>query len=571
MAISRLLSASTIALLLAHPALACEKHQPRKSAQNELKQFGIMHHATPRPRVDSEVPLWSTLGALTYPITTKSTMAQRYFDQGLMFAFGFNHAEARRSFQAAQRLDPFCAMCFWGEALVLGPNINVPMDPALNGAALAALAHATHLKSGASEREKALVDALEARYSADAKPERAALDQAYAAAMVQVAERFPTDQTIAVLAAEALMDLTPWDYWEAGGARPKGRTAEIVGLLERVLAANPDHPGAIHFYIHAVEASDRPERAEAFADRLAGQNLGAGHLAHMPSHIYYRVGRYADSLETNRKAAKADEAFFSQVRPEGVYAGGYYPHNVHFLLVSAQMAGDGATAIDAAEKLQKTVSDDAARAIPWVQPMKAAPFFAHAQFSDPDRILALPRPTGDLPYVDAMWHYARGVAHAAQGDLAGARREADAIATLAAEADIGRLTAAGIPAADVLGLARLVVLGRIEQARSNWSGAVAAFEAAAAIEDKLAYMEPPFWYYPVRQSLGAALLQAGDAARAEEHFRASLRVTPHNGWTLFGLREALSRRGDATGSADAARRFDQSWAGDRSRLSLAKL
>jgi tetratricopeptide (TPR) repeat protein len=570
MAIAKFLSASTIALLLAGPALACKSQQPAKPAQNELKQFGTVRHATPRPRKESEVPLWANLGPLTHPVTTTSSLAQRYFDQGLMFALGFNHAEARRNFQAAQRLDPFCAMCFWGEALVLGPNINAPMDPAMNEAALAALGQATHLIAGAREGERALIGALAARYSADPKAERAALDRAYADAMVEVAERFPADQTVAVLAAEALMDVTPWDYWEAGGATPKGRTATIVALLERVLAANPDHPGAIHLYIHAVEASDRPERAEAFADRLAAQNLDTGHLVHMPSHIYYRVGRYADSLSANRKAAAADEAFFAKVTPEGIYAGGYYPHNIHFLMVSAQMAGDGATAVEAAEKLQATVSDEAARSIPWVQPIKAAPLFAHAQFSEPERILELDRPTGDMPYVNAMWHYARGVAQAARGDLAAARREADAIATLAAEADLGSLAAAGIPAEDVLAIARLIVLGRIEQAQANWSGAVASFEAAAALEDKLAYMEPPFWYYPVRQSLGAALLQAGDAARAAEIFRASLKAAPHNGWALYGLREALARQGDAAGSEDAARRLELSWAGAKT-LSLSRL
>src|SRR5215212_2908770 len=372
MAITRFLSASSLALLLASPSLGCEIAHPKTPVQTELKPFGRMQHATPRPRVESEVPLWSNLGWLTEPVTTKSSIAQRYFNQGLMFALGFNHAEARRSFQAAQRLDPFCAMCFWGEALVLGPNINAPMDPTSNEAALAALAQAVHLMPGADERERALIAALEKRYSAD-PAERAALDEAYANAMVDVAARFPFDNTAAVLAAEALMDLAPWDYWEAGGSKPKGRTAEILALLERVLAANPEHPGAIHFYIHAVEASDRPERAEPDADRLAAQTLGAGHLIHMPSHIYYRIGRYADSREVNRKAAAVDEAFFAEVRPEGIYAGGYYPHNVHFLMVSAQMAGDGATAIEAAEKLERTVPDEAARSIPWVQPIKAAP------------------------------------------------------------------------------------------------------------------------------------------------------------------------------------------------------
>jgi tetratricopeptide (TPR) repeat protein len=218
------------------------------------------------------------------------------------------------------------------------------------------------------------------------------------------------------------------DYWDAGGATPKGRTANILQLLERVLDRNPDHPGAIHFYIHAVEASNRPERAEPYADRLAAQQLGAGHLVHMPSHIYYRTGRYKDSLEVNKKAVAADEALLKSGSQAGIYSGGYYPHNIHFLMVSAQMAGDGPTAIEAAEKLEKAISDEVARDYPWVQPIKAAPLFAHAQFSDPDRILALPRPTGGFPYVEALWHYARGVASAAKNDREAAHAEADAIA-----------------------------------------------------------------------------------------------------------------------------------------------
>lgn len=566
------LAASMTALLLGAPALACEKHDPKKPLQTELKQFGGLPHATPRPSPDAEVPLWSNLGPLTFPVTTQNTMAQRYFDQGLMLAYGFNHAEARRSFQAAQRLDPTCAMCFWGEALVLGPNINAPMDPALNEAALQAQARAASLAAGASPREQALIQALGARYSADPRMERAALDRAYADAMVAAAKRFPKDQDIAALTAEALMDLSPWDYWQAGGKEPKGRTAEIVALLEGVLQVNPDHPGAIHFYIHAVEASDRPQRAEAHADRLRSQDLGAGHLVHMPSHIYYRVGRYAESLAVNRKAAAADEAFFNVVKPEGIYAGGYYPHNIHFLVVSAQMAGDGPTVIEAAEKLERTVSDAAARAMPaFVQPIKAAPLFAHAQFSTPERILDLPKPGEGMPYVTAMWHYARGVAQAARGDLAAARQEADAIAALAAADDLAPLANAGMPAADVMAIARHVVLGRIAQAEKNRPGAVAAFEAAAAIEDRLAYMEPPFWYYPVQQSLGAAHLQAGNAAAAETAFRASLKRMPHNAWALFGLQEALAQRGETAERADVARRLESAWVGDRASLALPRL
>lgn len=541
------------------------------AAQNELKQFGGPLKALPRASgLTDEVPLWE-LGGLSYPVTTASAEAQRYFDQGLMLAYGFNHAEARRSFQAAQRLDPSCAMCFWGEALVLGPNINAPMDASASAPALAAIGKAMALARAAGAREQALIEALSRRYSADPKAERATLDLAYADAMRAVAGRFPFDLDPATLYAESVMNLSPWDYWEAGGARPKGRTAELVATLERVLGANPDHPGAIHLYIHAVEASDRPARAEPYADRLARQKLETGHLVHMPSHIYYRVGRYRDSLEINRAAVAADEAFLAKVTTGGIYGGAYYPHNVHFLMVSAQMAGDGPTVIAAAEKLGRTVSDEAARTIPWVQPIKAAPFYAYAQFGTARTVLDLQAPSADLPFVQAMWHYARGVAHAALKDTASARGEADAIAAIAERADFSALSAGGIPASDLLALAREVVLARIAQGEGDLRAAVGRFEAAVLIEDRLSYMEPPHWYYPVRQSLGAALLMAGRPEEAERAFRESLKRAPNNGWALFGLAEALKARGSAAEAVEVSRRLDRSWAGEREMLDLARL
>jgi tetratricopeptide (TPR) repeat protein len=380
----RLLVGTALAgLLAASAALACEAHRPRPTGPArivaELKGFGTLRHATPQPadggahaapRPDERhVPLWPGMESRSFPADTAHPRAQRFVDQGVMLAFGFNHAEARRSFQEAQRLDPSCALCFWGEALVLGPNINAPMEPGANEAALAVLRRAAALAPQAGPRERALVEALEKRYSADPAADRAALDRAYADAMAAVSARFPDDLALATLAAEALMDLSPWDYWGPGGVEPKGRTEEILALLEGVLARDPDHPGAIHLYIHAVEASSRPQRAEPYADRLARQDLGAGHLVHMPSHIYYRVGRYRDSLEANRRAVAADEAFLKAAPASGIYAGGYYPHNIHFLMVSAQMAGDGATAIEAAGKLERAISDEVAAQYPWVQPI----------------------------------------------------------------------------------------------------------------------------------------------------------------------------------------------------------
>ena len=479
-----------------------------------------MKAATPTPDfADSDPPLWQGLGAVNYKITTANPQAQAYFDQGLRLTYAFNHGEAQRAFRKAQKLDPACAMCFWGEALVLGPNINLPMQDDAAAPAFATAQKAKALAGGASAREQALIAAVAERYSQDPKADRAPLDAAYAAAMAKVAAQFSDDDEIAVLYAESVMDLSPWNYWQPGGHDPNPQSAPIVPTLEGVLARNPSHPGAIHYYIHAVEASDRPERAEPYADRLRGAIPNAGHLVHMPSHIYYRVGRYLDALADNKVAVGVDEKYLAETgAPMGVYRLGYYPHNIHFVMASAQMAGDGVTVIAAADKLRGLIPDELARGIALVQPVKAAPYFAHAQFSTPDAILALPDPGDTIPYVKAIWHYARGIAQAARHDFDAAKAEANAIEIIEHTADFSLLNASGVPAQEVLKLARTVILGRIAQAQGNFAAAVDQFAQAALIQDALPYTEPPYWYYPVRQSLAAALLQAGRLPEAEDQF-----------------------------------------------------
>lgn len=354
---------------------------------------------------DTDPPLWEGLGRVTYRITTANELAQSYFNQGLRLTYAFNHSEAQRAFRKAQKLDPDCAMCFWGEALVLGPNINLPMQEEAVAPAFAAAEKALKLAPKASPREQALIAAVSTRYAKDEKEDRAPLDAAYASAMEKVATQFPDDNEIAVLYAESVMDLSPWNYWQPGGHAPNQQSAPILPTLERVLARDPNHPGAMHYYIHAVEASDRPERAEFAADRLRGAIPGAGHLVHMPSHIYYRVGRYLDALADNKTAIEVDEKYLAATNaPMDVYRLGYYPHNVHFVLASAQMAGDGPTVIAAAEKLRGLIPDEVARGIALVQPVKAAPYFAHALFSPPATVLALADPGDAIPYIKAMWH-----------------------------------------------------------------------------------------------------------------------------------------------------------------------
>ena len=515
--------------------------------------------------------LLSDLGTLHYAITTSVPLAQRFFDQGLRLTYAFNHGEALRAFRKARTLDPDCAMCYWGEALVLGPNINAPMNAAAVAPAFDAVKMAKAVSDKAGAKERALIEALTARYGQDEQADRAGLDKAYADAMQKVAASYPDDDQIALTYAESLMDLQPWDYWEAAGTRPKGRAGEIVGLLETVLQRTPDHPGAIHFYIHLTEASSDPKRATPYAQRLGRLMPGAGHVVHMPFHTFFRVGMYKEAVEANRQAVRADEVYIARSKPIGIYPQAYYPHNVHSLMVSAQMAGDGATVIESADKLGQIVSDAAAKNIPWVQPIKAAPYFAHAQFSDPKTILSLADPGAEFPYVQAMWHYARAVGLANTGDVAAAQAEVEAIGKLQQESDFASLVAGGVPAKEVLQLAQHVARGRIAQANKDLTGAIRHFEAAVALEDTLAYSEPPFWYYPTRQSLGAVLLLAGDSDKAEEVLRTSLVCLPNNGWALYGLMKVYERRGEETHARAAKQLLDKAWTGQMRTLNLARL
>jgi tetratricopeptide (TPR) repeat protein len=541
-------------------------------AQTEVPR-AEMSAARPTPAfADTEPPIWAGLGSVTYKITTANERAQAYFDQGLRLAYAFNHGEAQRAFRVAQKLDPDCAMCFWGEALVLGPNINLPMQEDAIAPAFAAVQKAKALAAKAGPREQALIAALALRYSSDPKVARAPFDAAYAAEMAKVVAQFPDDDEIATLYAEAVMDLSPWDYWKPGGQEPNPQSTPIVPTLERVLARNPNHPGAIHFYIHAVEASDRPKRAEPYADRLRGTIPGAGHLVHMPSHIYYRVGRYLDALEDNKTAVKVDEQYLADTNaPMGVYRLGYYPHNVHFVMAAAQMAGDGQTVIAAAEKLRELIPDEAARGIAMVQPVKAAPYFAHALFSSPEIIIALPDPGDTIPYVKAMWLYARGVALAARRDFASAAAAADAIGTLEHTADFKLLKESNIPAQDVLRIAQTLILARVAQAKGDTSIAIAQFEKAAALQDALPYTEPPYWYYPIRQSLAAALLQAGRFDEAEQQFQRALARAPANAWSYFGLAELYKARGNTAAANQAEADLARTWIGDRRLLQISNL
>ena len=525
----------------------------------------------PMKAASGEVPLYDNLGSLAFKISTRNAQAQAYFNQGLRLSFGFNHAEAQRAFQAAQQLDPQCAMCYWGEALVLGPNINVPMMPEANAPALAALAQAVALKGNVNERERSLIEALEKRYSADPKAERPALDAAYADAMKAAAARFTGDDMILVLFAESAMDTQPWDYWEAAGAKPKGRTNDIVDALETVLRRNPPHAGAIHLYIHTMEASTHPEKALPYANRLGGLVPGAGHLVHMPAHIYYRVGMYRESLAANVRAIEVDESYFKSSPSDPLYKSAYYPHNIHFLMVSAQMGGDGRTAIEAATKLDAAVPVEVVKQFALLQPIKASPYTTHAQFSDPETILKLPAPSDDLVLVSTMHHYARAIAFATRRDTAEAQKEIAAIEKIEANADFKPFEIWGVPAKEIVQTARLVATGRLASASGDLDAAAKAYEAAVHLEEGLAYTEPPYWYYPVRQSLGAVRLRQGRLDEAEKAFRDSLVRVRNNGWALAGLAEVERKKGDTKAEGAARQAFQRAWFGAKEGPDLAKL
>lgn len=543
-----------------------------KTPKTEVGPFSVaIPSAESIAKADANPLLVKDLGDLHYAITTNVKETQQFFDQGLRLAYGFNHGEALRAFRKARTLDPDCAMCYWGEALVLGPNINAPMDPSAVAPAFEAVTKAKSLSNTETAKERALIDALLARYSQDGKADRVALDKAYSAAMKTVATRYSDDDDIAILYVESLMDLQPWDYWNALGTEAKGGTSEMMGLIEKVLKRSPNHPGAIHFYIHLTEASSDPSKAVPYAKRLADLTPGAGHLVHMPFHTFFRVGMYKEAIESNRKAVKVDEAFIARAAPIGMYPLAYYPHNVHSLMVSAQMAGDGPTVIDSAGKLDRIVSSPAAKEIALLQPVKAAPYFAHAQFSDLKTILALADPGADLPYVQAMWRYTRAVGFGGADDVTAALNEANQMEKILKESDLSNLTNSNVPAKETIQLAIHVARGRIAQAKKDWTEAVKQFEAAVAIEDTLAYNEPPNWYYPTRQSLGASLVLAGDLNRAETVLRTALQRLPNNGWALYGLMKAYEQRGDRKEARAAKQLLDKSWLGSSRTLTLAKI
>jgi tetratricopeptide (TPR) repeat protein len=504
-------------------------------------------------------PLYDNLGTLHYAITTKSPVAQKYFDQGFRLTYAFNHDEAIKSYREGIRHDATCAMCYWGVAYALGPNINLPMDTAAARPAHDAAQKALKYSSNATPRERAFIEALARRYSPKPMADRAPLDSAWAKAIGDVARRFPADDDAAALYSEALLDLRPWNYWTNGGKPKAPSTLEAVRVLEPVVKRNQEHPGACHFYIHAIEASRDAYKALPCAQRLGSLMPGAGHLVHMPTHIYIKLGQWNLAAEHNAHAVHADERYISERHPTGAYPTGYYPHNFHVMWYALNMLGRSKDALATAQDLVQKVPLEVVRQVPPFEYFAPSVLYTLARFSRWDEILRQPAPPGELRYTTGIWHYVRGLAYTARGKLDSATVERDSL--LAVEAATAPEQMLNLnPAKPVLAIAIAHLNGEMAAKNGRTDEAVQQLRKAIAGEDELTYAEPPEWYMPVRQRLGAVLLQAGRVAESEKVFREDLEHRPENGWSLRGLAQSLEAQKRSKDAAAVEARFQKAWA-----------
>jgi len=509
-------------------------------------------------------PLLNGLGNHSHNVSTENAAAQRYFNQGLVLSFAFNHAESIRSFKAAQRLDPNCAMCYWGEALSRGPNINVTSDGKVVMSdsdrieAFKAINKAKDLMHLASSKEQDYITALSSRYNGKVGTDRNSLDRQYAESMEALSKKYPKDMDAASLFAESLMNTMPWNYWAEDG-NPKPDTIKVISALEEVLEKAPDHPLAIHLYIHAVEASSSPERAEAAADRLGALVPGAGHLVHMPAHIYWRVGRYHDASEANIRAAEVDEEYIAQCNAQGFYPALYYPHNIHFLWAASTMEGRSSLSIESALKVAKYVGPEQIRQFPVVEFFHTVPLLSYVRFGKWEEILSYSTPAPEFKYSLGIYHYARGIALSALGRKEDALKELSYIKPLKDTQEISNLVKAGQPSAQLLEIAEKLLQGQIDFMEGNFESSIKSFKKAVALQDDLPYTEPPFWYYPTRQSLGRVLIEAGKFEEAEAVFKKDLEDYPRNGWSMFGLYKVLEIQGKTEEAKKYKDKFDVIW------------
>ncbi|WP_204273692.1 tetratricopeptide repeat protein [Draconibacterium mangrovi] len=514
---------------------------------------------------NKKAPLFNNLGNYSYPITTKNELVQRYFDQGLILAYAFNHAEAARSFYYAAKLDPNCAMAYWGYAYVLGPNYNTAgyMESKNYPPASNAIQKAVALADKVTPKEQALILAMAERYTKAVPIDRAPLDKAFAEAMKTVFETFPEDADIGTLYAESLMNLHPWDLYNADGT-PKSWTTEIEEVLEKIIAQNPLHPGAHHLYIHAVESSNTPERgipsAKVFDDGLVP---GAGHLVHMPSHIYIRTGHYHKGTVANINAVASDSSYTTACHAQGVYPLTYYPHNYHFMAATATLEGNSYWGILASEKLGEMVSIQLMKEPGWgtLQHYYTIPYYVYVKFGKWDKILTLPDETPSLSYPSAVRSYARGMAFLAKQDVAGAQKELDNLEILAQDESLKDLTIWDINSTyELVQIAHHVLKAEILATQKDYSQSVKLLTEAITIEDALNYNEPPDWFFSVRHHLGAVQIEAENYRDAIETYREDLANFPRNGWAFHGLKRAYNKLGNSDKVAEIDQQLTDIWA-----------
>lgn len=506
---------------------------------------------------------WGLTDNFTYPVTTKSKAAQKFFDQGLMLSYGFNHAEAARSFREAARLDPDCAMAYWGQAYVLGPNYNAGMDPNTLPHALEAVEQARLRMHNCTPKEQFLIKTIAKRYPKSKEEDPKPYYQAYADALKAAYNQYPDDLDIAAMTAEALMDMHPWDLWEKDG-RPKAWTPEILNIVENILKKNPRHPQAVHLYIHATEASADPERAIPYAKTLEKLIPGSGHLVHMPSHTYINTGHYHEGALANERAVKIDSLYVETCHEGGVYPLAYYPHNWHFLAACAALEGRGRRALDASRYMANHVVDKQMM----YEPMLAAlqhyytiPWNIMVKFAMWDDILREPPPDAALPLPTAIWNYAQGMAHSAKGNFQAAEKALQMVKRLENDTTLAKMTIWDInKATDLVRIAALVLEGEIHYRKGNLPKSIELLQQAVTAEDQLNYNEPPDWFFSVRHPLGHVLLQAGRYTEAEAVFRKDLEEYKENGWALMGLYRSLVKQAGKSKSADEAMmRFKKAW------------
>ncbi|CAM4233898.1 tetratricopeptide repeat protein [Zobellia roscoffensis] len=504
-------------------------------------------------------PLFNNLGNLHFPIATKNERTQQFFDQGIKLSYAFNHAEAHRSFLEASRLDSKSAMAYWGQAYALGPNINDPLpDEQRKTKINEALVMANKLTPTANKKEQALIKALNARYSTDLDMDPDLLDLAYFKEMEKVVVQYPNDANILILFAQSAMNTTRWNYWDKNG-NPGPNIKAAKTALEKAMELEPENPGGHHYYIHMVELP-HPDMGVKSADKLASLMPGAGHIVHMPSHIYIRVGRYLDAVKTNQTAIAADEGYIAQCFSQGLYPLAYYPHNIHFLWSSASLLGASEIAIDAAKKTAEKVPVGELKELPFLQDFAATPLLAYTRFGKWNQILTIPAPDSEIKHLNLIRHYARGIAFIRKGNLKKAQKELEALESIRKDPELETLVAtahnASIRSAHI---AYEVVAGELEASKGNHNQAITHLEKAVELEDGLTYTEPAAWHIPTRQNLGAVLLKAEQYDKAETIFKEDLDVLRQNGWSLMGLYHALQFQNKSEEAKAIKAEFDKAW------------